>query len=82
VQWRGVRIVEFAARHGFGVKSGQPFETNQKPMRDRKRLQRFEHAVLLHLDSAGNLSSFSVTQEARFQTEAGLLFSVVLETIA
>jgi len=31
VQWKGVRLVEFAARHGFGVKSGRPFEMDQKP---------------------------------------------------
>jgi DMSO/TMAO reductase YedYZ molybdopterin-dependent catalytic subunit len=31
VQWKGVRLVEFAARHGFGVKNGRPFAVDKKP---------------------------------------------------
>lgn len=41
VGWKGVRLVEFAALHGFGSKGGRPFAADKKP-REAFRYVRLE----------------------------------------
>ncbi len=66
VQRKGVRLVEFAARHGLGVTGSQPFEMDQKP-RGAFRYVRLEtrtreYFVGLDMASAFTRRSFCVTR--------------------